>query len=342
MDNIIYKKKYFSPLSFNKELSRFNSDSSFSIAHNNIRSLKRNFEEFQNQILSDLNIEFSLIGITETRICNSDSTESIPTLPGYCFEFEPTPLSAGGVGFFINNKLSYRIINRASNIHFQALWIEILNPKAKNVICGLVYRQHNNAEVFLEYLSNTLEDISCSNKDIFLMGDFNIDLLHYETCSYSKTLFELTQSLSLFPTIDKPTRVYGNSATLIDNIFSNDLNSFQISGNIVSDVSDHFIQICISSSNINNCYSTQHSTKIRDYSKFSTSKFLNELQSKILTFVNSIFVNCVLLLHPAISPICYFYKTHFKCFIRDPAKKIFKIYINYIAKKKVKLTRTLK
>jgi len=95
--NYLYKfprSKYFSPLSFNKELSQINSDSSFSIAHNNIRSLKRNFEEFQNQILSDLNIEFSIIGFTETRICNSDDTETIPSLPGYCFEFEPTPLSA--------------------------------------------------------------------------------------------------------------------------------------------------------------------------------------------------------------------------------------------------------
>ena len=50
------------------------------------------------------------------------------------------------------------------------------------------------------------------------MDDFNIDLLHYETCVYSQMLMDLTQSLSFFPTIDKPTRVYGNWATLIDNI----------------------------------------------------------------------------------------------------------------------------
>ena len=63
----------------------------------------------------------------------------------------------------------------------------------------------------------------------------NIDLLKFESCSYSKELLELTQSFSLLPAVDKPTRVYGNSATLIDNIFSNNLENSLICGNIVTD-----------------------------------------------------------------------------------------------------------
>ena len=98
------KSKYFSPLSLKINLPQYISSSTFSIAHNNIRSLKKNFEEFQNQVVSELNIEFNVIGLTETRICNSDNAGLIPLLPGYCFEYVPTPLSAGGVGFFINNK----------------------------------------------------------------------------------------------------------------------------------------------------------------------------------------------------------------------------------------------
>ena len=69
------------------------------------------------------------------------------------------------------------------------------------------------------------------------MEDFNIDLLKFESCSYSKELLELTQSFSLLPAVDKPTRVYGNSAALIDNIFSNNLENSLICGNIVSVVS---------------------------------------------------------------------------------------------------------
>ena len=52
------------------------------------------------------------------------------------------------------------------------------------------------------------------------MGDFNIDLLKYENCKYSQTLLQCMQSFSVLPTIDKPTRMNGSSATLIDNIFN--------------------------------------------------------------------------------------------------------------------------
>ena len=53
------------------------------------------------------------------------------------------------------------------------------------------------------------------------------------------------QSYSFFPTIDKPTRVNSNSATLIDNIFVNQIGREITSGNIISDISDHYSQFCI-------------------------------------------------------------------------------------------------
>ena len=57
------------------------------------------------------------------------------------------------------------------------------------------------------------------------MGDFNINLLAVETCNYAHKFLLSLQSYSLIPTVDKPTRVYNNSATLIDNIFVNKLAS---------------------------------------------------------------------------------------------------------------------
>ena len=45
------------------------------------------------------------------------------------------------------------------------------------------------------------------------MGDVNIDMLKYETCSYTQTLLQTMQSFSMFPVVDKPTRVYGNSVS---------------------------------------------------------------------------------------------------------------------------------
>ena len=68
------------------------------------------------------------------------------------------------------------------------------------------------------------------------MGDFNIDLLKCETSQISHDFLTALQSCYLIPTVDKPTRVYRNSATLIDNIFVNNPDEILLSGNIISDI----------------------------------------------------------------------------------------------------------
>ena len=148
--------------------------------------------------------------------------------------------------------------------------------KQKNVICGVVYRQHKNPESFLEYLANTLENLSLQNKNIVLVGDFNIDLLKIESCSYSQKLFQSLQSLTVLPAIDKPTRSHGRSATLIDNIFLNNFDNLVLGGNVVSDVSDHFAQVCVLSSPKNCTPDTK--TPRRDFSYFNPDQFNHELK----------------------------------------------------------------
>ena len=85
--------------------------------------------------------------------------------------------------------------------------------KGKNIIYGVVYRQHNCPDHFLDYLPSKLETLCARNNEIILLSDFYIDLLKIESCGYSQKLFEALESLSLLPTIDKPTRSYGSSAT---------------------------------------------------------------------------------------------------------------------------------
>ena len=79
------------------------------------------------------------------------------------------------------------------------------------------------------------------------------------------------QSCYLIPTADKPTRVRSTSATLIDNIFVNNPEMVPVSGNIISDISDHFSQFCILTSTVNQ--TKGESRKVRDFSKFSSDSF---------------------------------------------------------------------
>ena len=106
---------YYSPYSFSQIANSSSFDkftSGFSIIHNNLRSVKRNLENFQTHLLSELNYHFDVIGITETRINHANFSDFNPEIPNYNFEFIPTPLAAGGVGMYTNDTLKYTVIEK--------------------------------------------------------------------------------------------------------------------------------------------------------------------------------------------------------------------------------------
>ena len=155
------------------------------------------------------------------------------------------------------------------------MWIEISFVKKKNIICGVIYRQHNKPERFLRYFEETIEKFSASGKQICVLGDYNLDALKIESSSYSHDFLMSLQSCYLIPTIDKPTRVRRTSATLIDNIFVNNPDHVCASGNIVSDISDHFSQFCILNSAVER--PKARARKVRDFSNFSRDSFISDL-----------------------------------------------------------------
>ena len=50
---------------------------------------------------------FQVIGVTETKITNSNLEGFIPSISGYNFEYVPTPLSAEGVRMSFDASLDY-------------------------------------------------------------------------------------------------------------------------------------------------------------------------------------------------------------------------------------------
>ena len=73
-----------------------------------------------------------------------------------------------------------------------------------------------------------------------MMGDFNIDLLKFQTHGKTNDFIESMISKGYLPLITKPTRVTTYSATLINHIYSNATSQNYDSGIIISDVADHF------------------------------------------------------------------------------------------------------
>ena len=109
-------------------------------------------------------------------------------------------------------------------------------------------------------------------------------LLHAETSCYAQDFLLSLQSFSFIPTIDNPIGVYNNSATLIDNILTNKVDVEITSGNIISDISDHYSQFCISHNFIQGPKPGKQ--KRRVFSGYSRSKFNSELSDALVSQTN--------------------------------------------------------
>ena len=62
------------------------------------------------------------------------------------------------------------MIEKVSDEAFQSLWIEIQLPQKSNIICGIIYRQHNSPKRFQEYFDDKLERLITSKKSNIYYG----------------------------------------------------------------------------------------------------------------------------------------------------------------------------
>ena len=77
------------------------------------------------------------------------------------------------------------------------------------------------------------------------MGEFNFDLLNYETDTGTAGFLNSIVQFGFLPLIHQPTRITDRSAIIIDNIFANNFEHESISGNLLLNISDHLPQFSI-------------------------------------------------------------------------------------------------
>jgi ASC-1-like (ASCH) protein len=234
--------EYYLPNDFKKQINNENLNN-FSMMHLNIRSIINKFDSFK-QLIYSLNKPFQIIGLTETWL--KETNEDLFKLENYDFvNVNRTTKSGGGVGIYIANELKYKIrfdLNTSTENIIESVFIEIITAVGKNIIVGVIYRPPNNKfDSFETKMNQILGKIDKENKLCYLMGDFNIDLLKSESCDYSIRFLEQLYTSSYIPLVLRPTRITQHTATLIDNIFTNDIETIESSTNglIFCDISDH-------------------------------------------------------------------------------------------------------
>ena len=113
----------------------------------------------------------------------------------------------------------------------ESTFIEIINSKKSNIIVDCVYKHPNmNVSGFNFLINQPLDKISEEQKQIFLLGDFNINLLNYNEHQPTNEFLDSLAPNSIIPYILQPTRLTSYSKTLTDNIVLNVLSREAISG----------------------------------------------------------------------------------------------------------------
>lgn len=212
-------------------------NNSLKILSYNINSIPQHLESFFDQCLNLSGVKLDVIGLCETRL--NDSICNLYNLENYSSFFQNKSTHSGGVCLYLHNKFQGVKINNACFQlgHIDSLFIEILKPF--KFVVGMVYRPPNSSfNDFLESMENILEVITNSNSDCYIMGDYNINLLHNNDNVIN--YINLFYSYNFFQTIIKPTRVTSHSATLIDHFWTNNMNNYIKSGILYMSISDHF------------------------------------------------------------------------------------------------------
>ena len=230
-----------------KNLTKDFKRKALSFFHMNVCSLTKNFDDF-NILLGDLNLSLDILAITETRIKKDSLSPINLQLNNYLTEHNPTESSAGETLLYKNKRLSCQLRNDLRLYDpgkIESTFIEIIYSKSTNVIVGCISK-HPTLTI-TDFKNNFISPLLLklqkeSSKRVFLLGDFNIDLLKHEISDSVNNFIDTLSSNFLLPLIFLPTRI-SKTSTLIDNIFSNSTSLEEIeSGNVTSTFSNHLPQ----------------------------------------------------------------------------------------------------
>ena len=109
------------------------------------------------------------------------------------------------------------------NKNLESIFVEIINTSNKDIVVGCVYRHPSmDSNEFNKHFFSILNEkiLLEKNKEITLMGNFDINLLRNNKDHNSTNFHDQIYICSLIPRITSPARLSLHSKTLTDNIFS--------------------------------------------------------------------------------------------------------------------------
>ena len=258
----------------------------------NIRSLFKNIDRLREDI--DTYQKYDVICLNETNCKLDNLPNGIPDirLNGFHDPIVQNPKrpsgKGGGLAIYIHKRVAELEEIETFNPNPESLntcgefqFVKIHRCKGYNrtKIIGNIYRSPaRQPEAFLEIFKSTLHNLGRhSRKHMTLHGDFNLDLLKHSSNQTCQSIIDIASTYGFVQIVSRPTRITDRSATLIDHIYTNNLED-TISCNILTtDISDHLA--IVTTINLDNTSSSPYRLATRanlDPTEINTTRKFNE------------------------------------------------------------------
>lgn len=214
----------------------------------------------------------NIITVSETWLSESTLDRDIK-LENYVVYREDRGARGGGVCTYISSHLkSQRIFPKMRPDHFESIFVKVTLHANKQLIIGNIYRPPSSPKS--ESVRNIITTLSSlgESHEIILMGDFNLNWMDPLTLA-ERNMFN---GANLTQMIKEPTRISGNSKSLIDWILVTHPNRIIKSGILSDCFSDHSIIHCtwkISTPRLPPKFITT-----REMKSFNADLYLNDLR----------------------------------------------------------------
>ena len=198
----------------------------------------------------------------------------------------------GGIAIYVHSSFSLKRLDALKFLQnstvYESMFLEIYNNSCKyrKYIIGSIYRRPSQLVAdltqFIDEFSETLAKIHATCKQAYIIGDYNIDLLQLHRNIYYNTFYENVKAQGFFTKLTRPTRSFGNTHTLIDNVFTNNIGKPHISGILTHHVSDHFMSFCVVEGKVKRTKDTPKYIEVENITPLSISNFKAEIGSSDL------------------------------------------------------------
>ena len=138
------------------------------VAHINVRSLRNKIDDISTLINCE---KINVLAVSETHLDHS-ITDMEVGISGYNIFRNDRNIFGGGVAIYIQNHIPAKV-----RVDLMVPGIEAHLAHCKQFIVGCVYRPPSSSVQYVDELCSVLLKVTDTAKEIFVLGDFNIDWL---------------------------------------------------------------------------------------------------------------------------------------------------------------------